>query len=871
MAMTRRDAMRAAGFGLGALAARMPLAAMGRSARKPNILLITSEDNGAELSCYGDPYAKTPNLDGLAAAGARFDNAYITQSVCSPSRSSIFTGLYPHQNGQLGLATHEFAMFEKYPNLPSLLKQAGYRTGIIGKLHVNPASAFPFDLKTNPGSFGKRDGRKFAAAAEKFIGDSDRPFFLMVNYPDAHLPFIKQQHGLPATPLTGDDVKCMPYLGVDTPRLRETVANYYNCMLRLDAHVGMLLKVLDATGRADDTLVIYLGDHGAQVARGKVTCYEVGVKVPFIVRWPGRVQSGQERRELISAVDILPTALEAAGAAAPKGLAGRSLLPLVAGKEAKWRKYLFTERNVDSAWWHYPQRTVRDERYKLILNLLQDRGHPAYRGYQTKWSGGMPTDEALAAAPPRTQRAYKTWKNPPRIELYDLKADPWEFENLAGKAELAEVQQRLLAALAVWRKETNDPLTDPGKLRMLTEEMDGHGLKRPGRNHTWKYLEYLHPTKAGAAPPPDDLPKPIQVFVAGKEDIEGVENAAEKYPQYREQNVVVTNDGKVVMVCQGRNKSKWSDRSGQDLVVKISADSGKTWSKGKLVATHGLKSICPNAAVYDRDTNTIHVLYNLFLWDYTNVPKDIRGEMGDLNCKQYVVTSGDGGKTWSPPRDISAMVDTKGSVMVVGSGEGIQLRHGRHKGRLIVAGGDFYKGKKVLCFYSDDAGKTWKRSKVVPYEGKMAWASESKVAEMPDGGLVLNGRTFVAGGSETRLRTRAFSADGGVTWTKLENDPALKTVSCNGSLISVRNPKTAETVLLCSVPVGPKRTHGTVYVSFDGGKTWPRKKLVVPGAFAYSSLLALPDGRIGLFYETDGYREIRLVRFSLDWVLGKGE
>ena len=870
MAMTRRDAMKAAGLGLGAMASRMPLAGMARTARQPDILLITSEDNGCELSCYGDPYARTPHLDKLAAEGVRFDNAYITQSVCSPSRSSIFTGLYPHQNGQIGLATHAFAMFEKYPNLPSLLKQAGYRTGIIGKLHVNPESAFPFDLKTNPGSFSRRDGRKFAAAAETFIKASDRPFFLMVNFPDAHLPFIKQQFGLPEAPLTADDVKCMPYLGVDTPRLRATVANYYNCMLRLDAHVGMLLKVLAESGRAADTLVIYLGDHGAQVARGKVTCYEVGVKVPLLLRWPGRIKGAQQRRELISSVDILPTALEAAGAAAPKGLAGRSLLPLAGGKDGKWRTYLFTERNVDSAWWHYPQRTVRDERYKLILNLLQDRGHPAYRGYRTKWSGGMPTDEALAAAPPRVQRAYKTWKNPPPIELYDLKTDPWEFENLAGKPELAEVRQRLLAALETWRAETNDPLTDPGKLKMLTEEMDAHGDKKPGRNHKWKYLEYLHPARASETPP-DDLPRPIRVFVAGAEDIEGVDNAAGKYPQYREQNVVVTNDGKVVLLCQGRNKSNWSDRSGQDLVVKVSADSGRTWSRGRLVATHGLKSICPNAAVYDRDTNVIHVLYNLFTWDYTKVPKGIRGEAGDLNCRQYVVTSADGGGSWSQPRDISAMVDTHGAVMVVGSGEGIQLRHGPHKGRLIVAGGDFYKGKKVLCFYSDDGGKTWQRGKVVPHSGRMAWASESKVAEMPDGTLVLNSRTFVSDASKTRLRTRAFSADGGVTWTKLANDPALETVSCNGGLISVRDPKTGKTVLLCSVPVGPKRTHGTVYVSFDGGKTWPVKKLVVPGAFAYSSLLALPDGKIGLFYEGEGYREIRLVRFSLDWLMEKGE
>ena len=139
------------------------------------------------------------------------------------------------------------------------------------------------------------------------------------------------------------------------------------------------------------------------------------------------------------------------------------------------------------------------------------------------------------------------------------------------------------------------------------------------------------------------------------------------------------------------------------------------------------------------------------------------------------------------------------------------------------------------------------------------------MAELPDGTLVLNSRTFMRDGSKERLRTRAFSKDGGITWTRLENDPALKAVSCNGSLIALNHPKGLNnTVLLCSVPVGPKRTHGTVYASFDSGKTWPVRKVVVPGEFAYSSLVQLPDKAIGLFYETRGHRDIKLIKFDLE-------
>ena len=117
------------------------------------------------------------------------------------------------------------------------------------------------------------------------------------------------------------------------------------------------------------------------------------------------------------------------------------------------------------------------------------------------------------------------------------------------------------------------------------------------------------------------------VFIAGKESALGENN--EKYAQFREQNVVVTNSGKVVVIVQGRNASKWSDRSGQDLWCKISGDNGASWSEPIFMATHGKKSMCPNAAVYDKNTNKIHVLYNLFLWDYTDIPDDVKGELGD--------------------------------------------------------------------------------------------------------------------------------------------------------------------------------------------------------------------------------------------------
>ena len=461
-----------------------------------NVLVIVSEDNGPHLGCYGDPIVKTPHLDRLAAEGVRFDRAFVTTASCSESRSSMLTGLYPHQNGQIGLATHRYATFPGVANTPGLLKKEGYRTGILGKLHVNPESAFPFDFRWNDPafcSFSHRDVHKIAEVAGRFMTASEGPFFLAVNYPDAHLPWLKQQNGVPDAPLGEEDVRPLSFVGIDTPRLRQDTADYYNCIRRLDAGVGMLLEHLENSGAGADTLVIYLGDHGAQFARGKLTCYESGLRVPLIVRWPGVAREGMVRRELVSTVDLLPTILQAAGAQVPAGLAGRSLLPLVRGEPVAWRQYLFAEYHSHYPPLYFPQRTVRDDRYKLIVNLLEDRPSPAARCYRSPdvWWTNL-TDRQVAEADAHVRKAYKTWDDAPPEELYDLENDPHEFNNLAGEPEYAAVEKRLRGELEAWQHETDDPLADPAKLDQLTREQDAVATDYSKKKaFTWKYHQYL--------------------------------------------------------------------------------------------------------------------------------------------------------------------------------------------------------------------------------------------------------------------------------------------------------------------------------------------------------------------------------------------
>ncbi|MDG2126826.1 MAG: sulfatase [Fuerstiella sp.] len=444
---------------------------------RPNILLIVSEDNGPEIGCYGEPFVKTPVLDQLAAEGVRFHNAYVPQAGCSQSRAALLTGLYPHQNGQIGLATWKFRMYhQEPPNLVRSLKQSGYRTGIIGKLHVNPEAAFPFDVHEIPkANFNRRKLGDYAKRAEEFISASDRSFFLSVNYPDAHRPFIRQARGLPKYPLSGADVKPLAYFGLDTPQLRQDTADYYNCMSRLDSLIGDLLDVLQRSGKADNTIVVYMGDHGADLLRGKRTSYEGGVRVPLMIRWPDNAASDLVRQELVSTLDLMPTLLEVAGTQPVTGLPGRSLLPLLQAPSPDnavpaWRRYLFTEYHLHSAHNFFPQRTVRDERYKLIQNLMPGQTNPGYGFTLMRFFSGLP--DAIESAPKYIRSSYHRMQTPPEYELYDLHSDPYEFHDLATDTDHLDMLAELQKELAAWRRQTNDPLLDPGNLLKLKVEID---------------------------------------------------------------------------------------------------------------------------------------------------------------------------------------------------------------------------------------------------------------------------------------------------------------------------------------------------------------------------------------------------------------
>ncbi len=464
----------------------------------PNILLIVSEDNGPELGCYGDTSARTPNLDRLAAEGVRFDRAFVPQAGCSQSRASLLTGLYPHQHGQIGLATWGFRLYhDEFPTLPALLKNAGFRTGIIGKLHIEPTTPFPFDFKKiSLSNFSRKNLADYAKSAGEFFREGDAPFFLSINFPDAHDPWLRQVDGLPESPQDGDQVRAMSYMGIDPPGMRDMVADYYNSIARLDACFGQLLDELQKSGKADNTLVVYMGDHGADMLRGKRTCFDGGIRVPLLVRWPGHIKQGF-RSELVSTLDLMPTFLSAAGIGIPSGLPGQPLQPLLASQLVAWRDQIFFEYHTHGAANNYfPQRGVRTDRYKLIENLLPGELHPDFDLTIRKLNkdakergvpGGLDLAAAIQQAPEPIRFAYQEARQPPRYLLYDLSKDPYEFRNLADDPSHSETLRTLQAKLEQWRRDSGDPLLDSANLQRLTKEIRSVKTKAQAQEVTWGY------------------------------------------------------------------------------------------------------------------------------------------------------------------------------------------------------------------------------------------------------------------------------------------------------------------------------------------------------------------------------------------------
>lgn len=459
--MDRRTMLRGMAGAAGALAAARGASAAGLDrAKRRNVLLVVSDDQGLDLGCLGNA-VRTPNLDRLARRGTRFDQGYAAVSSCSPSRAVLYTGLYAHQNGMYGLAhsIHNQGLIDGIVTLPALMKRAGYTTALVGKKHIRPESAFPYDAELAPERSGIRDVALIADEAERFVrAAGDTPFFVTIGYSDPHrapVNFGNDRAWPRVTPVRYDPARVtVPSHLPDIPAVRADLAQYYESLSRLDSGVGMLVDMLARTGHGEDTLVIFLSDNGRPFPGAKTNLYDPGLHLPLVIHAPG-ASGGAVSDAMASWIDIAPTILEWAGAAGPDyPLPGRSLLPLLGRRGAPGWDRIFASHEFHEINQYYPMRAVRTRTHSYIVNLAWQLPYPIAGdvGESESW-------KAISADPSiplgrRTQRAYL---QRPAEEFYDLRADPDELVNRIDDPASAATLGRMRSWLAEHRATTRDP------------------------------------------------------------------------------------------------------------------------------------------------------------------------------------------------------------------------------------------------------------------------------------------------------------------------------------------------------------------------------------------------------------------------------
>lgn len=450
--------------GLALAAAYAPATAIQQAAqpaagKRPNILLAIADDwSFPHASIYGDPTVRTPLIDRIAREGARFTHAFVASPSCTPSRAALLTGQAVHRLAEGG-NLHGF-LPKQFPVYPDLLEEAGYLVGYTRK-GWGPGRFEPGGRSRNPAGAQFKNFDEFIERRE-----SGRPFCFWFGSQDPHRPYE------PGTGAKGGlkpgSVRVPGFLP-DTAAVRQDILDYYFEVERFDRELGQIIQALERMGELENTIVIITSDNGMPFPRAKANVYDSGARVPLVVRWPGVVEGGRVVDALVSLTDLAPTILEAAGLKPPGVMTGRSLLPLFRAEAQPGRDRVFIERerhaNVRRGDLSYPVRAIRTKEHLYIRNVRPDRwpaGDPE-RYFSVGPFGdidGGPTKTLLLDRREEADIAryfrLATAKRPAE-ELYDLKRDPDQLENVAGTAPYRDAQQRLRAELDRWLRETGDP------------------------------------------------------------------------------------------------------------------------------------------------------------------------------------------------------------------------------------------------------------------------------------------------------------------------------------------------------------------------------------------------------------------------------
>jgi N-sulfoglucosamine sulfohydrolase len=484
--MNRRQFARHVGLGVGGLAAALGRrVAAGADAQRPNIMLVIADDmTWIDCEPYGSKDVQTPNMARLAREGLCFDAMFTSTAMCAPTRQQLYTGMYPVRNGAY---PNHSRVYDGVRSLPHHLKALGYRVGLIGKRHFGPAASFPFETT---GGQGDKEGADDTAAIAEFVNRSaEQPYCLIVCSNEPHGPWNK---GDPSA-YDPDQLTVPPYL-VDCPETRRQLPKYYAEITYLDRQLGDCMKVVDESGRTEDTMVIFTSEQGQGFpSQGKWTCYDTGLKTATILRWPAVVEPGTRTTALTQYVDVVPTLIEAAGgdpgsidtgrpdANGDTGFDGRSFLSVLLGEAQRHRDYVYgahTTRGIINGSACYPIRSVRSDRYKYIRNL----NHTAvfYNVVSTRDTGLLQAWIRLGGQDPAIAERVRLYQHRPAEELYDIERDPFELENLAGDPAHAAVKDELSRELDRWMQQQGD---EGNETELCATERQGP------RGDTWKPYE----------------------------------------------------------------------------------------------------------------------------------------------------------------------------------------------------------------------------------------------------------------------------------------------------------------------------------------------------------------------------------------------
>ena len=411
-------------------------------AKPPNILWLSIEDTGQQVEPY-DRYARTPNIASLARDGVTFLEAYSHSPVCAPTRSGIITGMYP-----TAIGTHHMRSSMVPPPhvraFPEYLREMGYYTSNNSKTDYNfPVPLTAWDDSSRTAHWRNRP-------------DPDQPFFAVFNFGSSHEGSVRRQFQArsedPSAGIYDARRLPLPPYYPDTPKTREAWAAYYDVVTMTDRTIGEMLQELEDAGLADETLVVFWGDHGAGLARSKRWIYDSGLKVPLIMRWPGKIEPGTLRSDLVQFLDLAPTMISAAGGEPPEHMHGRVIVGEGQGAEPE---YLFHGRDrMDE---RYDMiRGVRDQRFLYVRNFESHRPWvqfmrtpsqgPIYQELdRLKRSGGL---GPLVAPFMQDTKPFE--------ELYDVVADPYQVFNLAPDPRYADTLGKMRAVLTDWMRSTDD-------------------------------------------------------------------------------------------------------------------------------------------------------------------------------------------------------------------------------------------------------------------------------------------------------------------------------------------------------------------------------------------------------------------------------